>query len=127
LLSGALNCNVKPACGHRRRFSDDDRGNPKIGEGPSNDPARVRQKPRAIFQVLLGGRDFGDEFKRVVLQDVGALVVRPQVVNLLPVKGYPKVLANELDRVQLVLETWGFFEQPFDNPVARVEPDKLEF
>lgn len=98
----------------------------QIGQAAPHQPARKRDKLGRVLQVLRAGRQPRQKAERIVLQHVHALVVGPQVVDLLAVNRAPEVGADKLHRVQLVLEAGPLAGETFDDPVTGRVADVLQ-
>lgn len=87
----------------RQEIARDDRRNAQIGQGPANDAARKGQQPNGRHATALRrGRKSRQPRQFQILQHKNAPVIRLQLVNLFRKDLHPHLLAQELDRLQLL-------------------------
>ena len=122
----SLDLNLELTGRHARDLGGDHGVDPEVGQGATHQSAREGHELGAGLQVLPVLACLGEELEAVVLQDVDPLVVGPQVVYLLPEHGNPEVLADELQKIQFVLEFGVIAGQSLNKPVASVVTEQLE-
>ena len=67
------------------------------------------------------------EFEFSILKHVAAHMIRPQVVDLLLEDSAPKVFAEELHHLQLILETRRVLGETLDETLANLKAQVLQF
>lgn len=119
---------MKFTTGQARDLGLDRADDPQVGQASPEESAGEGQEPGAVPQILLSGAAAHplQESELVVLEDVDAVVVGPEVVDLLLVEAGPEVGADELDGVELVLEPGPLPGEALDYAIAHAEAHALE-